>query len=190
MTKYSVFSILKLSTLFLISMFLFFLWNNVRAQNITYSSGTTLNVTKLSDLTFGNVYQNEGRVTVSLGDPGEGEFRIDGQKNMDVTVTITSSSQLTNTTNSNYTLPFTAEAAYANKGQDNPHQAKSFSLPTATFRIGGRNSGPPEPPPIPPHGNYTPPSGSAWIYCYGNIQVQNVNTGPYSGTFTLTVVYN
>lgn len=171
-------------------LFLVIIVSEVQAQSISYSSNVSLAVTKISDLSFGTVYQNEGNVSVSLGNVGVGKFRIDGQKNMDVTVTLTMPAALINTNDSNYSIPYTAQAAYANNGQDNQQQAEPFSLPTQTLRIEGRSSGPPQPPPTPQHGNYTAPQGSAWIYLYGTINVQNVITGSYSGTINITVTYN
>lgn len=164
--------------------------SSVYAQTISYSSNVALSVVKESDLSFGMVYQNQGNVSVLLGDLGVGKFRIDGQKNLDVTVTLTMPASLVNTSDANYTIPYTAQVAYANKGQDNQQQANPFSLPTQTFRIEGRDSGPPQPPPTPQHGTYTGPQGSAWIYLYGTINVQNVKTGTYQGTVSITVTYN
>ncbi len=160
------------------------------AQTVNYTSNVPLAVTKESDLSFGTVYQNEGNVSVNPGNVGVGKFRIDGQKNLDISVTLTMPSSIINTHDSNYSIPYTAQAAFANQGQDNQQQAQPFSLPTQTFRIEGRSNGPPQPPPTPRHGTYSAPQGSAWIYLYGTINVQNVITGSYTGTINITVTYN
>ncbi len=124
------------------------------AQTVNYTPNVPLVVTKESDLSFGTVYQNEGNVSVNPGNVGVGKFRIDGQKNLDISVTLTMPSALINTHDSNYSIPYTAQAAFANKGQDNQQQAQPFSLPTQTFRIEGRTNG---------HHNLRQPLGMARI---------------------------
>ncbi|HKJ44230.1 MAG TPA: DUF4402 domain-containing protein [Balneolales bacterium] len=163
--------------------------NAVYGQSIQFNGQVPLSFTVVNDINFGQVVTNEGLVRLNKGDNGMGVLKITGQKNMDITINIPSSVKLYDASNTNY-MNYTIRAAYNNKGQNDYTQTQPFNVPSQTFRVGGRNQGPPAPPPTPAHHGYIPPTGSAWLYLFGNLNVTNVPVGQYHGTITITVIYN
>jgi len=178
----------------------------LKAQEIDFgdfSSKYTVSITELipaEDLAFGMVIQNEGLKTIDLLDAKV--LMIEGVKYLDVIVDITADNYLyldndvsCNGTNSNC-IPFTLQAAYANRGNNNTNQAVlmqvASNVASAQFPILARGNRPPGPPPTPVFEGYNPAlfNETAYLYLYGSINVGNVNAGTYSGQITVTVTYD
>ncbi|MDZ7807189.1 MAG: hypothetical protein U5K71_08735 [Gracilimonas sp.] len=178
----------------------------LKAQEINFgdfSSKYTVSITELipaDDLAFGMVIQNEGLKTIDLLDAKV--LMIEGVKYLDVIVDITADNYLfldndvsCNGTNSNC-IPFTLQAAYANRGNNNTNQAilmqVASNVASAQFPILARGNRPPGPPPTPDFQGYNPAlfNETAYLYLYGSINVGNVNAGSYSGQITVTVTYD
>lgn len=152
------------------------------------------------DLEFGLLIHNEGSRNIPLADAKV--LTVTGVKYLDVIVSITADNELlldgnpANIGDPARSIPFTLNAAYANRGQDNIGQARFFSVSgnsaQAQFQIRGRDSGPPGPPPTPPHTGYNPAlyEESAYIYVFGSVNVGSVNSGSYSSQITVSVVYD
>jgi len=131
------------------------------------------------------------KVEIPLTSGKKTTITIEGVQFLDVIVEITGPS---NITNGDQNIPLDLKAAYANLGQDQIAQSRSIILDsnnygTQRFRIKGRGNGPPGPPPVPDHEGYSPPTGSAYLYLYGEIQVGDVNSGTYTGTIRVDVSY-
>jgi len=178
----------------------------LKAQEIDFgdfSSNYTVSITELipaEDLAFGMVIQNEGLKSIDLLDAKV--LMIEGVKYLDVIVDITADNYLyldndvsCNGTNSNC-IPFTLQAAYANRGNNNTNQAVlmqvASNVASAQFPILARGNRPPGPPPTPVFEGYNPAlfNETAYLYLYGSINVGNVNAGTYSGQITVTVTYD
>lgn len=178
----------------------------LKAQEIDFgdfSSKYTVSITELipaEDLAFGLVIQNEGLKTIDLLDAKV--LMIEGVKYLDVIVDITADNYLyldndvsCNGTNSNC-IPFTLQAAYANRGNNNTNQAVlmqvTSNIASAQFPILARGNRPPGPPPTPVFEGYNPAlfNETAYLYLYGSINVGNVNAGTFSGQITVTVTYD
>jgi len=178
----------------------------LKAQEIDFgdfSSKYTVSITELipaEDLAFGMVIQNEGLKSIDLLDAKV--LMIEGVKYLDVIVDITADNYLyldndvsCNGTNSNC-IPFTLQAAYANRGNNNTNQAVlmqvASNVASAQFPILARGNRPPGPPPTPVFEGYNPAlfNETAYLYLYGSINVGNVNAGTYSGQITVTVTYD
>lgn len=178
----------------------------LKAQEIDFgdfSNKYTVSITELipaEDLAFGLVIQNEGLKTIDLLDAKV--LMIEGVKYLDVIVDITADNYLyldndvsCNGTNSNC-IPFTLQAAYANRGNNNTNQAVlmqvASNVASAQFPILARGNRPPGPPPTPVFEGYNPAlfNETAYLYLYGSINVGNVNAGTYSGQITVTVTYD
>ena len=178
----------------------------LKAQEIDFgdfSSKYTVSITELipaEDLAFGMVIQNEGLKTIDLLDAKV--LMIEGVKYLDVIVDITADNFLyldsdvsCNGTNTNC-MPFTLQAAYANRGNNNTNQAVlmqvASNVASAQFPILARGNRPPGPPPTPDFQGYNPAlfNETAYLYLYGSINVGNVNAGTYSGQISVTVTYD
>ena len=133
------------------------------AQEINFgefSSKYSVTVSELNpaeDLAFGMVIQNEGLKTIDLIDAKV--LMIEGVKYLDVIVDITADNYLfldsdvaCNTGNTNC-IPFTLQAAYANRGTNNTNQAVlmqvASNIASAQFPVLARTNQPPGPPPTP-----------------------------------------
>ena len=186
--------------------FVFFSAIPLKAQEIDFgdfSSKYTVSITELipaEDLAFGMVIQNEGLKTIDLLDAKV--LMIEGVKYLDVIVDITADNFLyldsdvsCNGTNTNC-MPFTLQAAYANRGNNNTNQAVlmqvASNVASAQFPILARGNRPPGPPPTPDFQGYNPAlfNETAYLYLYGSINVGNVNAGTYSGQISVTVTYD
>lgn len=178
----------------------------LKAQEIDFgdfSSKYTVSITELipaEDLAFGMVIQNEGLKTIDLLDAKV--LMIEGVKYLDVIVDITADNYLyldndvsCNGTNTNC-MPFTLQAAYANRGNNNTNQAVlmqvASNVASAQFPILARGNRPPGPPPTPVYEGYNPAlfNETAYLYLYGSINVGNQNAGSYSGQIQVTVTYD
>lgn len=178
----------------------------LNAQEINFgefSSKYSVTVSELNpaeDLAFGMVIQNEGLKTIDLIDAKV--LMIEGVKYLDVIVDITADNHLyldtdisCNGSNTNC-IPFTLQAAYANRGANNTNQAilmqVASNVATAQFPILARGNQPPGPPPTPDYEGYNPAlyNETAYLYLYGSLNVGNVDAGSYSGNITITVTYD
>ncbi len=196
----------SLRALFILSVISLSTTTILNAQEIDFgdfSSKYTVSITELipaEDLSFGMVIQNEGLKTVDLLDAKV--LMIEGVKYLDVVVTITADNYLylnndvsCNGSNSNC-IPFTLQAAYANRGNNNTNQAVlmqvASNVASAQFPILARGNRPPGPPPTPVYEGYNPAlfNETAYLYLYGSINVGNQNAGSYSGQIQVTVTYD
>ena len=178
----------------------------LQAQEINFgdfSSKYTVSISELipsEDLSFGTVIQNEGLKTIDLIDAKV--LMIEGVKYLDVIVDITADNYLylngdiaCNTGNTNC-IPFTLQAAYANRGNNNTNEAilmqVASNVASAQFPIEARGNRPPGPPPTPVYEGYNPAlyNETAYLYIYGSLNVGNVDAGSYSGNITVTVSYD
>lgn len=152
------------------------------------------------DLEFGMVIQNEGLKSVDL--QSAKVLMIEGVKYLDVIVDVTADNFLfldsdvaCNGSNTNC-IPFTLQAAYANRGNNNTNQAVlmqvASNVASAQFPILARGNRPPGPPPTPVYEGYNPAvfNDTAYLYIYGSLNVGNVDAGSYSGSITVTVSYD
>lgn len=189
----------------------FFLLLSVASQSVVaqeidfgqYSSKYAVTLSELNpaeDLAFGIVIQNEGLKTVELQDAKI--LMIEGVKYLDVIVDVTADNYLfldggiaCNTSETDC-IPFTLQAAYANRGQNNTNQAVlmqvASNVASAQFPILARGNQPPGPPPTPVYEGYNPAAfnETAYLYLYGSLNVGNVDAGSYSGNITVTVSYD
>ena len=196
----------SLRALFILSVISLSTATLLNAQEIDFgdfSSKYTVSITELipaEDLSFGMVIQNEGLKTVDLLDAKV--LMIEGVKYLDVIVDITADPYLylnndvsCNGSNSNC-IPFTLQAAYANRGNNNTNQAVlmqvASNVASAQFPILARGNRPPGPPPTPVYEGYNPAlfNETAYLYLYGSINVGNQNAGSYSGQIQVTVTYD
>lgn len=178
----------------------------VDAQEINFgefSSEYSVTLSELSpaeDLEFGTVIQNEGPKSVTLQDAKV--LMIEGVKYLDVIVDVNADNYLfldndisCNGSNTNC-IPFTLQAAYANRGNNNTNQATlmqvASNVASAQFPILARGNQPPGPPPTPVYEGYNPAAfnETAYLYIYGSLNVGNVDAGSYSGSITVTVSYD
>lgn len=194
---------LKITALFLLATSL--VSGNLYAQEINFSDygSYTITLTKvnLEDLVFeGPITSGSGVHQVELIDALA--LEIEGVKFLDVLTSITQVSGggfLTldgiEQTEENKRIPFTLEAAYANRGNNNIGDARFFTMAdnsaSQRFPILARLSQAPGPPPPPPTANFDQSvvNESAYIYLYGSIDVGNVVAGSYSGTIQIVVEY-
>ncbi|MEQ8525861.1 MAG: hypothetical protein RIB15_14285 [Gracilimonas sp.] len=181
-------------------------WITLSAQEINFgdfSSKYAVSLSELNpaeDLSFGMVVQNEGLKSIDLIDSKV--LIIEGVKYLDVIVDITADNYLyldddiaCNGTNSNC-IPFTIQAAYANRGNNDTNQAVlmqvASNVASAQFPIEARGNRPPGPPPTPVYEGYNPAlyNETAYIYVYGSLNVGNIDAGSYSGNITITISYD
>jgi len=186
--------------------FLTFFNSSLEAQEIDFGDFSSKYAVSLSelipaeDLDFGMVIQNEGLKTIDLINAKV--LMIEGVKYLDVIVDVTADNYLylsgdiaCNGSNSNC-IPFTLQAAYANRGNNNTNEAIlmqiASNVATAQFPIEARGNRPPGPPPTPVYEGYNPAlyNETAYIYLYGSLNVGNVDAGSYSGEITITVSYD
>lgn len=203
----NIFKIRSHSRCLIISLLFFFSAVNtatVWAQEINFGEFSNYGVTiselnPAEDLSFGLVIQNEGLKTIDLIDSKV--IMIEGVKYLDVIVDIQADNFLylngdTGCADSSCRMPFSLQAAYANRGTNNPNQAilmqVSSNIASAQFPILARQNLPPGPPPTPDNEGYNPAlyNETVYLYIYGSLNVGNINAGSYSGTVTITVSYD
>lgn len=177
-----------------------------RSQEIdfgTYSSLYSVSISEFSPgapLDFGMVVQNSGLNSIDI--LNSKVLMIEGVRYLDVIIDITADNYLylgtdiaCNGSNTNC-IPFTLQAAYANRGSNNPNQAVimpvASNVASAQFPILARGNAPPGPPPTPVYQGFNPSlyNSTAYLYIYGSLNVGNVNAGPYTGSITITVSYD
>ena len=180
--------------------------NHSYAQEIdfgSYSSSYSVTLSDLSpgsDLDFGIVIMNEGMVSKDINDAKV--LSIEGVKYLDVIVDITAddylllNGNLACVSDPSCRLPFTLNAAYANRGLNNTSQAITMSIASniasAQFPIKYRGNNPPGPPPTPVYSGYNPAlyNETAYIYIYGALNVGSIDAGTYEGQITIMVSYD
>lgn len=160
-------------------------------------------------LDFGSLNSGSGsddpNATIVKTDDRAVVLEIEGVAYLDVTVTLTPplgnfiflSGNEDFANDEKRQIPINVKMAYFNrvpKGDDfHPNMASGSTEVVgdmATFQIRRRPGGPPGPPPTPPHAGYTPPTAKAYLIIYGDINVGNVNAGPYSGIIDVHVEYS
>lgn len=168
-----------------------------------YSSVYSVSIADLNpslDLDFGLLAKNEGVSSLTIN---EGKvISIEGVRYLDVYVEILADQYLLKdgnpscSTNPSCRIPFTLQAAYTNRGQNNTSQSIVMNVlsytATALFPIKYRGNAPPGPPPTPVYNGYNPAlfNDTAYLYIYGSINVGNVDAGSYSSDITITVSYD
>ena len=194
-------------TYFSITLFALLIYkSNATAQEIdfgSYSSKYTVTVTELNpaeDLNFGLLITNEGASFIPVTEAKV--LAIEGVKYLDVIVEITADNALLLNGDLNCigdvscSLPFTLEAAYANRGVNDVNQATIMNvvsnIASAQFPIMYRGNLPPGPPPAPVYEGYNPAlyHETAYLYLYGSVNVGNVDTGTYSANINITINYD
>lgn len=150
-------------------------------------------------LSFGQILRNEGTVNISLEESKV--LLIDGVKYLDIYVDVTADPELLLNGDGNCasdpscSIPFTLQAAYANRGTNNTTEANlmnvSSNIASARFPILQRGNRPPGPPPTPVYEGYNPAAHNetAYLYLYGSINVGNIDAGSYTADITVTVTY-
>lgn len=163
-------------------------------------SVTVAELNPAENLDFGITITNEGLKTIPIYDSKV--LSIEGVKYLDVIVEIDADDELLLNGNLDCigdvscSIPFTLQAAYANRGMNDIGQAKvmnvvnNFSI--AQFPIFERGSRPPGPPPTPLHEGYNPAlyMETAYLYLYGSINTGNIQTGSYFADIVITVNYD
>jgi len=176
------------------------------AQEIDFSKYHHYNLTvgelNNNDLDFGSVVAGSG--THSLDINNGKVVTITGVRYLDVIVEVNAQNSLYlngnqgNSGDSQKSIPFTLQAAYANgKGTPNVGQAKFITNISNNnfiirFPVLDRQHEPPGPPPAPPTNAFDQAKveETAYLYLYGSINVGNVDAGPYSSQITVTINYD
>ena len=174
------------------------------AQRINFGTYATQNISTIvsGSLNFNDKQPAIGSgtnatVTIALIDNETQYITITAEATRDVTVTVTAPTDLiTGGGGPGNQVPFTCRFAYSNLGASSVAAAKAAAIEVPvgynaiTFPMLRRSSGAPLPPPTPPHGGYTPPSATAYLFLYGTFgPVGNVSAGMYSGTVNVNVQY-
>jgi len=136
-----------------------------------------ITVEKFSNLSFGEVYSGQGTASLLLGDAGMCVFGITAKANKEILVTLNIPTHLTHTSSSNEIIPLEIQWAYANKNANNIQDAVIVSGTTAQFPVFMGN--------INPSGNIA----TAYLYIYGNLTVNDIQSGSYSEVISITVEY-
>lgn len=178
-----------------------------QAQRVGFGLFSNHNLTLTSvgpaELDFGIVLSGQPNpVNILLTDPEVVVIEIEGVAYLDVTVTITppENNRIAlegipgNFYDNSKSMPVSIHMAYSNSGAQDASAALAQAMVVAgnqvTFPVRRRLSGPPGPPPTPPHAGYTPPTAKAYIFIYGSLTVGNVNAGPYSGEIEIHAEYS
>ena len=163
-------------------------------QSIQFSIyvDSELTATTEQDLNFGDfIIVGQGLTEVNLGDSNMGKFRITGNEEMDIIITMVAPANLTRQEGGTDVIPLTLNLAYNNKGADNSAQAVTIAGSTVRIpmkaRVGGRPAGPP---PTPPHSGYIPAEVDVFLYIFGDINVGSVAAGSYTATVSITIEYD
>ncbi len=176
------------------------------AQEIDFGKygNYTLAVGELTndDLYFGQLVTNSGTYSIDINNAKI--VTITGVEYLDVIVEVTAENSLYlngnpgNAGDSQKTLPFTLQAAYANnEGTPSVGQANFITDITNNsfikqFPILERQHQPPGPPPTPPTNAFeqSKVEETAYLYIYGSINVGNVDAGSYSSEIVVTINYD
>ncbi len=159
--------------------------------------GLVLEILGPDELRFGEVFSTEQTIEITLNDSNSDKvvpIAIHGIAYLDVTVTLTAPTALVLEGDPSQSIPFNSYMAYSNTGLQDEYEAQLAAIPVTgdmiTFQIRQRPGGPPGPPPTPPHAGYTPPSGTAYVFVYGDINVENAFSGTYRGEIIIEAVYS
>lgn len=190
-------------------LFIFAISNTVNpiAQEIDFGQYSSLYAVSITDLTpatdldFGIVLNNQGPAVTNIMEAEV--ISIEGVKYLDVIVDISAdeylllNGDLACQTNPSCRIPFTLNAAYANRGTNNTAQAVQINVlsgntASSQFAIKYRGSAPPGPPPTPVYEGYNPAlfNETAFLYIYGFLNVGTVNAGSYEGNINVTISYD
>jgi hypothetical protein len=173
------------------------------AQDIDFgsylSSSVTVTVIAERDLEFGDIIK-PGSESITLGSGLEAVVSLEGIRYMDAFVTISPHPVEylyldgdTGCVISSCRMAFNMSTAYTNAGQamDITSGSVTFTGSTVRFPFLARGSGPPGPPPVPPHAGYTPPTSVAYLYIYGDVSATVDNqSGSYFNIITISVAYD
>lgn len=154
------------------------------------------------DLYFGQLVSGSGNYSIDISNGKV--ISITGVKYLDLIIEVTAENSLYLNGNpghagdSQKSIPFTLEAAYANnKGTPNIGQAKFITDISNNYFIKQipvleRQNRPPGPPPPPPTNAFdqSQVEETAYLYLYGTINVGNVDAGSYSSQITVTINYD
>ena len=149
------------------------------------------------NLDFGQLVVGDGLREVALGSEDLAIVEIEGIRYLNVFVTFDAPSHMTlegmPTSEEDKRMNLDVKGAYANEGTGNigVSYRQPFSGNAAVFPIFRTKSGPPNPPPTPPHEGYLPPRESAYLFLYGSVTVGEVqHAGPYEAEITVTIDYD
>lgn len=179
---------------------------DLAAQEIDFEKygSYSLTVSELSpgdDLDFGQVVAKSGQNSIDINNSKI--LTIMGVEYLDVLVELSAENSLLlngnsgNLGDSQKSIPFTLEAAYANSnGIPKIGEAKFINLANnhtvVRFPLLERQNQPPGPPPPPPTNafNQSQVEETAYLYLFGSINVGDVDAGSYSGEITITINYD
>jgi len=173
----------------------------VAAQRISFglyaAEGITLTPLNSAELNFNEnhpVILAGETVTVNLSDAAV--LTVEGQKDLDITVTIDAPMTLDLDT---CHIPLAVKFAYSNTGALDVATAKSRAIQipaglgftSATFPISRRLSGLPAPPPTPNYAGYSVPKGTVYLFVYGTLGKvpSGAAAGLYTGPINIRVEY-
>jgi hypothetical protein len=139
-----------------------FLSANIRAQT---------SVTEGHALSFGNVVQGTGKVTVSLTSPNTGWVTLTAPSGRNIGAVLTPPASLTD--GAGNTIPYTAKAAY-NIYAYNPGTANT--MPSSGNTCCGVL-----------HANDNGITAQGFIWVYGSINVGMIPAGSYSAVYNITL---
>lgn len=156
----------------------------VEAQfiRVTMEVESELSTQTLQPLSFGQLYQNTGPVSVGMGAENMGIFSISGSPIQKVRVSLQSPELLRHADRSlNDSLEVSIQAAYANRGANRVEDARPFNDEQAQFQMMENT------------GNLTSAAllrdVTAYIYIFGNLSVGDVEPGLYDGDVVIEVEY-
>ncbi|MDI6401914.1 hypothetical protein QLX67_07905 [Balneolaceae bacterium ANBcel3] len=148
-------------------------------------------------LDFGIVFLGQGLVNIEMNSEDVVIVAVEAVRYLDVYVHLDAPQFLYldgNVTNDDERrIPFSLYGAYANRGSGNTSPADRMAFPghSARFAVFRRPSGPPRPPPTPPHSGYVPPRETAYIILYGDITLPSgLITGEYEAEVLIEVSYD
>ncbi len=144
-----------------------------------------LTISTVSPLDFGSILQTEGERVISLGDPDMAVIEITGVEYLDIVVTLLPDNELLQADGPG-TLPFTLQAAFANRGRDDIGDAVLIEGNQARFPILNNASGPS----VQPQEGYNTPEATAFLYLYGSFNADSIPSGEYSGSVNIHVAYD
>jgi len=178
---------------------------NLNAQEINFGDFfnypiTVSELNSATDLDFGTIVSSSGFNSIGLANAKV--ITIEGIRYLDVFVTITAEDEMLLDGNTacigdpSCSIPFTLQAAFANRGSDNIGDARIINITansaTAQFPIRSRTTRPPAPPPTPVFEgfDFSGLMDTAFLYIYGSINVGNISAGTYQSTINITISYD
>lgn len=201
--SFTIHSLVALSLIVITTNFYFPATTN--AQEIDFGSYydyavTVAELNPAEELSFENILASGGSESIELANAKV--ITIEGVRYLDVFIDVSGDNALLKSGDLNCqgdpscSLPFTLQAAFANRGQNNTSQATLMNVTnnfgTARFPILQRgNNRPAGPPPTPVHDGFNPAqfNETAYLYLFGSISYGNVESGSYTANITITVSY-